>query len=96
MKQSLLAMAVAAVLAANAHADATIVNGPMGFDPIAASAYGMENDADIATTPWVIPEGFTQSIISDETDLDIYVGTCLLYTSPSPRDRTRSRMPSSA
>ena len=25
-------------------------------------------------------------------DLD----TCLLYTSPSPRDRTRSRMPSSA
>ena len=25
-----------------------------------------------------------------------YYGTCLLYTSPSPRDRTRSRMPSSA
>ena len=24
------------------------------------------------------------------------VGRCLLYTSPSPRDRTRSRMPSSA
>ena len=24
------------------------------------------------------------------------VNTCLLYTSPSPRDRTRSRMPSSA
>ena len=24
------------------------------------------------------------------------IGTCLLYTSPSPRDRTRSRMPSSA
>ena len=28
--------------------------------------------------------------ISDES------GNCLLYTSPSPRDRTRSRMPSSA
>ena len=30
---------------------------------------------------------------------DIYLmrdGDCLLYTSPSPRDRTRSRMPSSA
>ena len=26
---------------------------------------------------------------------DLYEG-CLLYTSPSPRDRTRSRMPSSA
>ena len=25
-----------------------------------------------------------------------YVADCLLYTSPSPRDRTRSRMPSSA
>ena len=25
-----------------------------------------------------------------------YQGGCLLYTSPSPRDRTRSRMPSSA
>ena len=25
-----------------------------------------------------------------------YAYTCLLYTSPSPRDRTRSRMPSSA
>ena len=26
----------------------------------------------------------------------IFIATCLLYTSPSPRDRTRSRMPSSA
>ena len=25
-----------------------------------------------------------------------YTSDCLLYTSPSPRDRTRSRMPSSA
>ena len=27
---------------------------------------------------------------------DVEMTTCLLYTSPSPRDRTRSRMPSSA
>ena len=27
---------------------------------------------------------------------DVGFDTCLLYTSPSPRDRTRSRMPSSA
>ena len=26
----------------------------------------------------------------------VYCKSCLLYTSPSPRDRTRSRMPSSA
>ena len=28
--------------------------------------------------------------------IDYYYKGCLLYTSPSPRDRTRSRMPSSA
>ena len=28
--------------------------------------------------------------------LETAIITCLLYTSPSPRDRTRSRMPSSA
>ena len=31
--------------------------------------------------------------LSDEA---LKAKTCLLYTSPSPRDRTRSRMPSSA
>ena len=39
----------------------------------------------------------TADSLGDETDparLDAW--TCLLYTSPSPRDRTRSRMPSSA
>ena len=37
-------------------------------------------------------------IAPDEGDADIFVhiSHCLLYTSPSPRDRTRSRMPSSA
>ena len=28
--------------------------------------------------------------------ISVQVSNCLLYTSPSPRDRTRSRMPSSA
>ena len=32
----------------------------------------------------------------EEQDLLDAPSTCLLYTSPSPRDRTRSRMPSSA
>ena len=31
-----------------------------------------------------------------EAELAALRDTCLLYTSPSPRDRTRSRMPSSA
>ena len=51
-----------------------------------------------------LPNGFLQteykSIDSDDwidvTRRETVARTCLLYTSPSPRDRTRSRMPSSA
>ena len=38
-----------------------------------------------------------QGLSGSDNDVNFRdVGTCLLYTSPSPRDRTRSRMPSSA
>jgi hypothetical protein len=47
-------------------------NGPMGFEPIGGSAYGQLTDSWV--DPFLIPEGFTQSKISDETDLDIYPG----------------------
>ena len=33
------------------------------------------------------------ALVKDERDLDKF---CLLYTSPSPRDKRQSRMPSSA
>ena len=39
-----------------------------------------------------IKEVLEQKMVSNQT---VTIG-CLLYTSPSPRDRTRSRMPSSA
>ena len=40
---------------------------------------------------------FLAKIYSIKKSIDIkYFIVCLLYTSPSPRDRTRSRMPSSA
>ena len=32
----------------------------------------------------------------EEKERGITINTCLLYTSPSPRDRQKSRMPSSA
>ena len=32
----------------------------------------------------------------EATASQVYLGTCLLYTSPSPRDKRQSRMPSSA
>ena len=42
-----------------------------------------------------LPENVTQVVTNDGAYIYI-VGTCLLYTSPSPRDATLSRMPSSA
>ena len=39
------------------------------------------------------PEGF---IYDADRDTNIHADGCLLYTSPSPRDPTSSRMPSSA
>ena len=51
-------------------------------------------------TTYAAQEGETIVITEELTKLiNLYkegVITCLLYTSPSPRDRTRSRMPSSA
>ena len=41
-------------------------------------------------------ERLSEGVYTSEPVLDALVKTCLLYTSPSPRDRTRSRMPSSA
>ena len=46
-------------------------------------------------------EDIRKSVISSLSYDKVYnqgfnINTCLLYTSPSPRDRTRSRMPSSA
>ena len=48
------------------------------------------------STPMVIPVGLIPSDEKKEVDKKKLAFTCLLYTSPSPRDRTRSRMPSSA
>ena len=38
----------------------------------------------------------TVAIVHPDLDFNAHFYNCLLYTSPSPRDRTRSRMPSSA
>ena len=41
-------------------------------------------------------DGTTSVALLSSYLLESYPNVCLLYTSPSPRDRTRSRMPSSA
>ena len=52
-----------------------------------------EDSGESATTD----ENLESPSTEQETgDADTMIGSCLLYTSPSPRDRTRSRMPSSA
>ena len=48
---------------------------------------------------YAINQGVSKKTVNEafkNTKLLKRIITCLLYTSPSPRDRTRSRMPSSA
>ena len=55
-----------------------------------------EEADDIATDRGESPTG-AQSNVGTDTPLSLLLVTsCLLYTSPSPRDRSLSRMPSSA
>ena len=52
----------------------------------------------------LMAHGYPRAAVTDEASmlanlkaqLEAFNQRCLLYTSPSPRDRTRSRMPSSA
>ena len=57
-------------------------------------AYGGVEALFGAPIPETIP--LTGNLVVVEDDPSGTSNTCLLYTSPSPRDRTRSRMPSSA
>ena len=63
-----------------------------GVDPLDEDA--ARQIAKAIDPEWSIAEDFKS--ISREFKFDGYNKTCLLYTSPSPRDATLSRMPSSA
>lgn len=45
--------------------------GKFGFEPIDSSADSADWDP---SAPWKLPRGFTQEVVSDETDLNIYDG----------------------
>jgi len=61
-------------------------------DPRFSGGRGVDQFAELFATT-------SLNVTQPQTPTDVRIvrdGSCLLYTSPSPRDRTRSRMPSSA
>ena len=68
-------------------------------DGIVADAL-VSQQANVSLLQWTGSTRQIQSIpwtsIKSHSDVIALADRCLLYTSPSPRDRTRSRMPSSA
>ena len=69
--------------------------------------YARENDSNLVWTEVEVDHSITAKIHTDHSPVVAtamalgktraqHTKSCLLYTSPSPRDRTRSRMPSSA
>ena len=46
-------------------------------------------------TQW-IPYAIATLVVASRNFIITYINACLLYTAPSPRDRTRSRMRSAA
>eukprot|EP00656_Telonema_subtile_P048810 TRINITY_DN5918_c0_g1_i1.p1 TRINITY_DN5918_c0_g1~~TRINITY_DN5918_c0_g1_i1.p1 ORF type:complete len:981 (-),score=147.34 TRINITY_DN5918_c0_g1_i1:29-2971(-) len=63
------------------------------FSPVCTTTpYTVERSGDSIQMQGINLPGLRKDIEA----LGPYFDTCLLYTSPSPRDRTRSRMPSSA
>ena len=84
-------------------ADETIINFSENLIGIVGpNGSGKSNIVDAVR--WVLGEQKTSELRLDSMSDVLFNGTktrkegrvCLLYTSPSPRDRTRARMPSSA
>ena len=71
-----------------------ILKSSYNYTKVNASISDYMNVPPFGNISWLVYGGKTFGILP-YTLLDIAPG-CLLYTSPSPRDRTRSRMPSSA
>ena len=72
---------------------------------VTAGSFGIQNLGGVTTTGQVSGSilAFNQSTgnyeianFTGDSNMFVTYDSCLLYTSPSPRDRTRSRMPSSA
>ena len=73
---------------------------PLGVALASAAATGATGgsfkDALMAGATSYIGSNIARSLSGTQAAVSGAPPSCLLYTSPSPRDRTRSRMPSSA
>ena len=87
-RKTLRFLAITAVIAISVGVASSLIQGQLGQnDPLKVCI----NDKD---TPFVISA--TLELYVDNNRADIPANICLLYTSPSPRDLSTSRMPSSA
>ena len=71
MKKTFLASAVAAAVMGCAAFAVNADKGGFGFKALDESANAANWNP---TAPWKLPKGFTQSVVADETDLNIYDG----------------------
>ena len=74
-------------------------SGELVYIPASTFIPGVYAFTDASSDPWFAPAGITRGgmgqVVRAERKLTS-ANSCLLYTSPSPRDRQKSRMPSSA
>ena len=104
MNKTLIAATVAGIVLLASNAQAQTV--PEGYQlqqvlmmsrhnlraPLANNGSVLEQSTPNKWPEWDVPGG---QLTTKGGVLEVYMG-CLLYTSPSPRDRQKSRMPSSA
>lgn len=71
--KNVLAVAIVATITGSLTMTSNVIADKKGFNfkPITESANSADWDA---TAPWKLPKGFTQSVVSDETALNIYDG----------------------
>ena len=77
-------------LVSERHALQTVPSATVPVDEVLGDQGFLDRQVDVETDHAVVPFGL------DHRDVVVRVYVCLLYTSPSPRDLSTSRMPSSA